>query len=141
MPRFGFISFAKSFYLLITRLCILGGVERDWEEEETCPKASPLTLTGIIKGPKNRGNTKEVESKKEKGNNIETDQIQFECTTQEHQQRQRSLSPILTISPNLRQIHQEPAESSGYHSNNRKLMEMLKAMRQHMQESDKQLKV
>ena len=26
---------------LITRLCFLGGVEGDWEEEETCPKASP----------------------------------------------------------------------------------------------------
>ena len=34
---------------LITRLCILGGVEGDWEEEETCPKTSPLTLTGITK--------------------------------------------------------------------------------------------
>ena len=105
-------------------------MERDWEEEETCPKASPLTLTGIIKRPKNRGKAKEVESEKEKGDNIETDQIQFESTTHEHQQRQRSLSPILTISLNLRQIHQEPAKSSGYHSNNRKLMEMLKSMRQ-----------
>ena len=27
---------------LITRLCILGGVKGDWEEEETCPKASLL---------------------------------------------------------------------------------------------------
>ena len=40
---------------LITRLCILGGVERDWEEEENCPRTSPLTLTRITKGPKNRG--------------------------------------------------------------------------------------
>ena len=30
---------------LITRLCILGGVEGDWEEEENCPRTSPLTLT------------------------------------------------------------------------------------------------
>ena len=35
---------------LITRLCILGGVEKDWEEEETCPKTSPLTLIGILRG-------------------------------------------------------------------------------------------
>ena len=40
---------------LITRLSILGCVEGDWEEEETCRKTSPLTLKGIIKGPKNRG--------------------------------------------------------------------------------------
>ena len=43
---------------LITRLCVLGGVEGDWEEEETCPKASPLTLTRITKGPKNGGKEK-----------------------------------------------------------------------------------
>ena len=36
---------------LVTRLCLLGGVEGDWEEEETCSKVSPQTLTGIIKGP------------------------------------------------------------------------------------------
>ena len=52
---------------LITRLCILGGVEEDWEEEETCPKVSPLTLTGITKGPKNKGKEKEVEAEKEEG--------------------------------------------------------------------------
>ena len=32
----------------ITRLCILGGVNGDWEDEETCPKASPQTLTGVM---------------------------------------------------------------------------------------------
>ena len=25
-----------------------------WDEEETCPKASPLTLTGVTKGPRNK---------------------------------------------------------------------------------------
>ena len=49
---------------LITRLCILGGVEEDWEEEETCPKVPPLTLTGITKGLKNRGKENEVEAEK-----------------------------------------------------------------------------
>ena len=47
----------------IIRLYILGGVERDWEEEETCPKAYSLTLTRITKGPKNRGKEIEVETK------------------------------------------------------------------------------
>ena len=45
---------------LITRLHILGSVEGDWEEEETCPKTSPLTLSGIIKGPQNKGKEKEA---------------------------------------------------------------------------------
>ena len=56
---------------LITRLCILGGVEGDWEEEEACPKTSPLTLTGIIKGPKNKGKEKEAKIGTEERDNIE----------------------------------------------------------------------
>ena len=40
---------------IITKLCLLGGVIKDWDVEETCPKVSPLTLTGVTKGPKNRG--------------------------------------------------------------------------------------
>ena len=38
---------------MINRLCISAGVRGSWVEEETCPKASPLTLTGETKGPKN----------------------------------------------------------------------------------------
>ena len=47
---------------LISRLCILGGVQGDWEEEENYPKTSPLTLTGITKGPKNRNMGRQVEA-------------------------------------------------------------------------------
>ena len=46
----------------ITRLCIQGGVEEEWGIEETYPRASFLTLTGITKGPKNRGKGKENET-------------------------------------------------------------------------------
>ena len=38
----------------IARLCILAGVKGTWVEEETCPKVSPLTLIGVIKGPKSK---------------------------------------------------------------------------------------
>ena len=56
---------------LITKLCTPGGVEGDWEEEETCPKASLLTLTGVTKGPKNRGKKKAEEAEKEEGDDRE----------------------------------------------------------------------
>ena len=46
----------------ITRLYIEGGVEEEWGIKETYPKASPLTLTGITKEPKNRGKGKEKET-------------------------------------------------------------------------------
>ena len=39
---------------VITRLCIRAGVKGSWAEEEECPNASPLTLTGVSKGPRNQ---------------------------------------------------------------------------------------
>ena len=38
----------------ISKLCILVGVKESWDEEETCPKTSPLTITGVTKGPRNK---------------------------------------------------------------------------------------
>ena len=52
----------------ITRLYIEGGVEEEWGIKDTYPIASPLTLTGITKGPKNIGKGKEKETEEEKGN-------------------------------------------------------------------------
>ena len=37
----------------ITRLCTRASVKGIWEEEEECPKSSPLTLTGVSKGLRN----------------------------------------------------------------------------------------
>ena len=39
---------------LISRLCILGVSKETGKKRRTAPKTSPLTLTGITKGPKNR---------------------------------------------------------------------------------------
>ena len=47
---------------LISRLYILGGVQGDWQEDENYPKTSPLTLTGITKGPKNINRGRQVEA-------------------------------------------------------------------------------
>ena len=71
----------------ITRLCIIGGMEGDWEEEETCPKVSPLTLTGVIKGPKNRGKEKEIETEEEEGDERENELAKLESPTQGQQER------------------------------------------------------
>ena len=38
----------------INRLCIFIGVRESWDKEETCAKVSPLTLTGVTKGPRNK---------------------------------------------------------------------------------------
>ena len=52
----------------ITRLFIQGGVDEEWGIEETYPRASPLTLTGVKKGPKNIGKGKKKETEEQKGN-------------------------------------------------------------------------
>ena len=49
----------------IRKLCILARVRGSWDEEETCPKASPLTLTGVTKGPMNKNQKGIVELEEE----------------------------------------------------------------------------
>ena len=68
-------------------------MEGDREEEETCPKASPLTLIGVTKGLKNRGKEKEVETEEEEedeeeeGDEKENEQVQLGSLAQEQQER------------------------------------------------------
>ena len=51
----------------ISRLCILAGVKGSWEEEEVGPQVSPLTLTGVTKGPRNKNHKGIVEVEAEPG--------------------------------------------------------------------------
>ena len=64
-----------------------------------------------------------------------------ERPAQEYQEWQRSLSPILILSPKVREIHQEQVESSRQQCNNVEVMEMLRVVRQEMQERDRKLKI
>ena len=72
---------------LIITLCILGGEEGDWEEEETCPRTSPLTRIEITKGLKNRGREREAEVARDEEENIEINKIQIDSAAQEQEQR------------------------------------------------------
>ena len=126
---------------LISRLYILGGVQGDWEVEENCLKTSPLTLTKITKGPKNRGRGSQVEAVREEEEPTELQQLQPEGETHELPQRQRSACPVLPFSPEVRPVHQEHAKGSEPLGNNSTVLEMLNAKRQGMEERDNQLKV
>ena len=68
---------------LISRLCILGGVQGQWEEEENCPRTSPLTLTPITKGLKNRGKGRQVEAVREEEEQADIQQPQHESEAPE----------------------------------------------------------
>ena len=99
---------------IITSLCLLGGVDEEWGNEETYARESPLTLTGVTKGPKNRGKEKEIEIEEEWWNERCNEPVQWESPPQEQQEIQRSVSPIWNVYPNIRKVHQEQTESSGH---------------------------
>ena len=97
----------------ISKLCIQGRVEEEWGIKETYAKASPLTLTGVNKGPKNKGKGKEKETEVEKGNEGYIEPDQWESQTSMQQEAQRNQSQFWNASLELRQTHQEQAKSLG----------------------------
>ena len=96
----------------ITRLCILGGVKGIWEEEERCPRTSPLTLNGITRPPISKGREMVQEIEEKDRNERENEQAIMVSSVKEREERQRSMNPIWNLSPNAREYHQEPARSS-----------------------------
>ena len=113
----------------ITRLYIQGGVDEKWGIEETYPRVSPLTLTGITKGLKNRGKGKEKETEVEKENEVCIEPEQWESQTPMQPKAQRSQSQFWNAPPELRQTHHEQAKSSGQNCNHTELIELLMSIR------------
>ena len=124
----------------ITMLCIQGGVDEEWGIEETYPRASPLTLTGVTKGPKNRGKNEKKETEEQKGNEGCTELKQWESLSQMQLEVQRSQSQFWSAPLELRQNRNEQIESSGQNCNHTELIEFLMSMRQEMKARDDQLR-
>ena len=82
-----------------------------------------------------------MEAIREEEEPAEIQQPQPEGEAPELPQRQRSLSLVLTFSPEVRQIQPKHFEGSEPLGNNSVVLEMLKAMRQEMEERDNQLKL
>ena len=145
----------------ITRLCIRAGVKGIWEEEEECPKVSPLTLTGVSKGPRNqkkKGVIVEADSRDEDENTRqEEDTLLVEdqeeqdpeaqpegntfMFTDDREQEVRSpidFSTPLASSPLIRnRDFREPGESSRGAQKNNQIMEMLNSIQRNMEEREK----
>ena len=128
---------------MITRLCILAGVHGVWVEEETCPKVSPLTLTGVLKGPKNK-KRKEMEivqvverPEEEENEELGMGQIPKESQLLTKEEMQNRRSPILHSSPNVREAFSEPAKCFRGNQGNAEIMEMLVSMKKEMEEREK----
>ena len=109
----------------ITRLCILARVKGIWTEEETCPKVSPLTLTGVVKGPKRR-KMKEMEivevaeePQEEKEEQVGMEQILEEAQLPVEEEIQSIISSIFQSSPHVREDFFEPVEYSKGNTRNK----------------------
>ena len=81
----------------INKLCIFAGVRGSWDEEETCPKGSPLTLIVVTKGPKNKKQKGMVEVEadpaKENGNR-EMETIPEQIPPVEEEEMHFRMSPL-----------------------------------------------
>ena len=145
----------------ITRLCIRAGVKGNWAEEEECPNASPLTLTGVRKGPRNlkkKGVMVGAESRNEEENaGQEEDNLMVDNQEEQIPETQpegntlmftedvaaddRSpidfTTPLASSPPMGNRNFREPGESSRGAPENNQIMEMLLYMQKSMEEKDK----
>ena len=144
----------------IKRLCIRAGVKGVWEEDEKCPGSSPLTLTGVSKGPRNlkkKGVMVEADSGDEEENaRQEEDTLRVEDQEEQDLETQPEgntsmfaediepdeRSPIdfttpLASSPPLRnRDFRDPGESFRGAQENSQIMEMLLSMQESMEERE-----
>ena len=145
----------------ITWLCLKAGVKGNWAEEEECPNASPLTLTGVSKGPRNlkkKGVMVEAESRDEEENArqeednwmVENQEEQIPETqpdgntprfTEDVEADDRSpidfTTPLASSPPMRDRDFRETGENSRGASENNQIMEMLLSMQKNMEERDK----
>ena len=145
----------------IIRLCIRAGVKRSWAEEEECPKVSPLTLTGVSKGPRNqkkKGAIVEADSRdeeesvrQEEDTLMVEDQVEQDPETQPEgntsifakdiEADERSpidfTTPLASSSPIRNRDFREPRESSRGAQENDQIKEMLISTQKSMEEREK----
>ena len=144
----------------ITRLCIRAGVKGVWEEEEECLRSSPLTLTGVSKGPRNlkkKGVIVEADfGEKEENARQEEDTLRVEDQEEQDPETQpegntsmfaediepdeRSsidfTTPLASSPPLRNRDFRDPGESSRGAQENNQIMEMLISMQKSMEERE-----
>ena len=114
-----------------------------WAEEETYPKVSPFTLTGVIKGPKKR-KMKEMEimevaekPQEEEDEPVGMEQIIVGGQLPSEDEMQNIRSPLINSPPDVRETFFEPAECSRSNEGNAEIMNMLVSIKKEMEEREK----
>ena len=128
----------------ITRLCFRAGVKGNWEEEERCPRVSPLTLMGVTRGHKGKKQKEVMVLDEETGQEIdtETDRREMEEVPDnilpEAEEEPFRTSPTYHLSPEVQEQIPIQAEASRSREGNAEIMEMLKTMKKEMEERELQ---
>ena len=149
----------------ITWLCIRAGVKGSWAEEEECPNASPLTLTGISKGPRNQKKKEVIVEadpiEEEENARQEEDTLMVENQQEQDPENQpegntsmladdmtadeRSpldyTTPLASSPPMRNRNFREPGESSRGAQGNNEIMEMLMSMQKIMEEREEKWRI
>ena len=117
-------------------------MKEDWEEEVRCPRVSPLTLTGVTRGPKER-KQKEVtvlDAETLQEIDTETDRREVEqipdSILQEAEEEPPRISPTYPLPSEVQQQVPVQAETSRSIAGNLEIMEMLKTMKKEMEERE-----
>ena len=90
-------------------------MRESWDEEETCPKVSPLTLTGVTKGPRNKNQQRmvEVEAELAKDNDHrEMEVIPEQIPPAEEEEMHFIMSPLSHSYPDMTVNFLKQAKSS-----------------------------
>ena len=121
----------------------MAGVKGTWLEEETCPKVSLLTLTGVIKGPKNiKRKEMEIVEVAEKHEEEENGQLGMEQILDEGQlpvkdEMHSRRSPLSHSPLDVRETFSEPIECFNSNQGNAEIMDLLVSMKKEMEEREK----
>ena len=103
-----------------------------WDEEETCPKVSPLTLTRVTKGPINKKQQRMVEVEAEHAednDHREMEAILDQNPPAEEEEVHFRMSPLSHSYLDITENFPKQAESSKRGEGNTEIMEMLRTIK------------
>ena len=114
-----------------------------WEEEEKCPRVSPLTLTRVTKGPKGKRQKEimEVDAEAETTPAEENERREMEAIPEDiHpamvEEAHFRMSPLSHSYPEVQEHLPSQAEGSRSREDNIEIMEMLRSMKTEMEERE-----
>ena len=115
----------------------LSWVRGSWDEEETCPKASPLNLTSVTKWPRNKEQKGMVELEAnlgEENDNREMETVLEQIPPVEEEDMPFKMIPMSPPGPEMREDFPELVKSSRKDAGNNEIMEMLRSIKKDMEE-------